>query len=125
MRSASSTPRPGSVGLTPPAESSLRFSTRWRLAGVALALVAVAAVVAVRRRLPLRWQLLVVVCITPSMLFGVVGLGRYAAECFPVAIAIAILVSTAPRWMRASYFAASAVSLVVMAILVRHGRLTP
>jgi hypothetical protein len=36
-----------------------------------------------------------------------------------------MLVTTAPRWMRAAYLAASAASLVVMAILVRHGRLTP
>jgi len=86
---------------------------------------AVAAVIWKRRNLPVSWQVLVVVSLAPSLLLGVVGLGRYAAECFPVAVAMAMVLIQSPGWLRVLYLAMSTGGLIAVGVLAGQGHLVP
>jgi hypothetical protein len=86
---------------------------------------AVAAVIWSRRRLPVSWKVLVVVSLAPSLLLGVVGLGRYAAECFPVAVALAVILFRSPGWFRVFYMTVSAGGLIAVGVLSGQGHLVP
>ena len=48
---------------------------------------ALLAVLLAARRMPASWTLLAAVLLLPSMGLGVIGLGRYSNEAFPVAMA--------------------------------------
>jgi hypothetical protein len=50
---------------------------------LALAAGAIALVLIERRRLPKSWTFLALCYVVPSLAFGIVGMGRYANECFP------------------------------------------
>ena len=50
---------------------------------LALAVVAVMLLIAVRERIPRAWSILTVLYLVPSLALGIIGLGRYAGECFP------------------------------------------
>ena len=52
---------------------------------------ALLAVLLAARRMPASWTLLAAVLLLPSMGLGVIGLGRYSNEAFPVAMAMALL----------------------------------
>jgi hypothetical protein len=95
------------------------------VAHLLLAAIAVTALIWQRDRLPITWKLLAVVSLAPSLALGLVGLGRYAAECFPVAVALAMILEQSRRRIRQVYFALSVTGLVTMGVLVRHARLTP
>ena len=90
-----------------------------------LAAIAVMVLIWQRDRLPPSWKVLAVVSLTPSLTLGLVGIGRYAAECFPVAAASGMIMTQSRREMRGLYLALSIVGLVTMGVLVRNGRLTP
>jgi hypothetical protein len=90
-----------------------------------LAAIAVTMLIWQRDRLPLSWKVLAVVSLTPSLTLGLVGLGRYAAECFPVAVASGMILMQSRRGLRDLYLALSTVGLVTMGVLVRNGHLTP
>ena len=90
-----------------------------------LALVALMAVGLAVRRLPRTWLVLVVVALGPSLVLGVTGLGRYAAEAFPVSIALASVLTRVPRVLVAGYFVASAAGLMIFGSLVTHARYVP
>ncbi len=50
------------------------------------------------RRQPVAWITFVALTVLPSLVLGVVGLGRYTVQCFPLAIAAgALLERTSPR----------------------------
>jgi hypothetical protein len=70
-----------------------------------LASIAAAFLVAARRRLPASWQVLGVLSLVPSLALGVVGLGRYANECFPVFAAGADWMARHGRVFRSVVFA--------------------
>ena len=111
-------------------EVTLADFVRHPLAGnstvhVFLALLAVAALVIQARRLPGSWLVLAAVAVVPSLVLGVTGLGRYAAESFPVAVAVAGFLRRVPRPLVPAYFLASAAGLVVFGSLVIHARYVP
>jgi len=103
----------------------VRYPNGSSIVHVVLAAVAVAALIHERTRLPTSWKVLVLVSLAPSLVLGVIGLGRYAAECFPVAMAFGMLLARSGRRAQQIYLMSSAVGLVVMGAFVRHARLVP
>jgi len=67
---------------------------------LAIAALAVVLVVLVRRRIPASWLWYTILGLAPSLLFGVVGLARYATDCFPPTIAAAMLLDRGAASMR-------------------------
>ena len=86
------------------------------------ALVLVALVVT---RLPLDWLALVALTVIPAAVLGVVGLGRYAGECFPVGIAAGMLGERLPRAVPPVVLVASTAAMVWIASLVVVARYVP
>ena len=58
---------------------------------LSIAALAVVLVVLVRRRIPASWLWYTILGLAPSLVFGVVGLARYATDSFPPTIAAAML----------------------------------
>jgi hypothetical protein len=81
--------------------------------GVAAA--AVTAVVLARRRLPTSWLCYTLLGLAPSLVFGVVGLARYAADSFPPPIAGAVLLERCRASTRRTVFAALVVAQLALA----------
>ncbi len=52
-----------------------------------VAALAVGLVVAARRVIPRSWSWLTGLYLTPSLALGVIGMARYATDCFPPAVA--------------------------------------
>jgi hypothetical protein len=77
------------------------------------------------RRQPPAWIVLVALSLLPSLFLGVVGLARYAVQCFPLAIAAGQTVeSIAPR-ARYLTIAASTAGLVAFGLLVTRASYVP
>jgi hypothetical protein len=74
---------------------------------------AVALAFYVRRaaRQPPEWLAITVLIVGPAMLFGVVGLARYAVLAFPMQIAVADSLSRRAWWVVAAVLAVAAMSL--------------
>jgi hypothetical protein len=92
---------------------------------VLLAAAAIAVVVVQWRRLPIAWLVLVGLYLVPSFQFGMVGVGRYANECFPPFVAAGQLLE---RWSTRTIVAAyvlSAVGLVGFAFVSGRYELVP
>jgi hypothetical protein len=86
---------------------------------------AVAVVVLQRRRLPRSWLVLTVLLIVPGLATGMVGMARYAAECFPPFVAGGqILERWSPR-VRVLLLTGSAVGLATFAFVVGRYGLVP
>src|SRR5262249_10882176 len=90
-----------------------------------LALGAIAIVVVRRSSLPRSWLVFTVLYLLPSFAFGIVGLGRYANECFPAFVAAGQVLGTWKPRFAAAAVAASAVGLVVMEVAVARYNLVP
>jgi hypothetical protein len=91
----------------------------------ALALAAILAVVLARRRLPVAWIVFVALYLLPSLVTGMVGLARYANECFPPFVAAGDILE---RWSwrtRLLAFGASAFGLVAFAFVSGRYDLVP
>jgi hypothetical protein len=88
--------------------------------GGALLLVALVVV-----RLPLDWLALVALTVVPAAIVGVVGLGRYAGECFPVGVAAGMLGERLPRAVPPVLLVASTAAMVWIASLVVVARYVP
>ncbi len=84
----------------------------------ALGVLALAAVVAERRRLPSAWLVLTALYLLPPLALGVIGLGRYTNECFPPFVAFGNLLGRLPAQLRAFLLTASAAGLVGCATAV-------
>src|SRR3954453_12498592 len=70
-----------------------------------------------RRRLPLAWLVFGVLYLVPSLQLGMVGVGRYANECFPPFVGAGQILD---RWSRRSQcmvLAASTVGLILFAFV--------
>jgi len=91
---------------------------------VLLAAAAVAVVWHQRRRLPTAWLAWSGLVLLPSLFFGVVGLGRYANECFPPFVAAGQVLERWPPWARRTAFGLSTIGLVFAGVMViRYDRI--
>jgi hypothetical protein len=90
-----------------------------------LALAAVGALLLVRKRLPFAWTVFTVLYLLPSLGLGMVGLGRYANECFPPFVAAGELLHRARRWVIVVAFAASVAGQALCAWWVIHQQYIP
>jgi Mannosyltransferase (PIG-V) len=101
---------------------------RNRIAGTVhllLACAAVAAIVAVRERIPRSWSVLTVLYLVPSLALGIIGLGRYTTECFPPFAAGGELLARQRRPVRGAVFTAFVVTQVFFAYWVIARRHVP
>jgi hypothetical protein len=92
---------------------------------IVLALGALVVLLVQRRRLPLAWLVFGVLYLVPSFQLGMVGVGRYANECFPPFVAVGQLLERWSTTVRAVYFAASTVGLVLFAVVAARYSLVP
>jgi hypothetical protein len=90
------------------------------VAAVAITLVLVAA-----RRLQPAWIVFAACYLLPSLGLGLMGLGRYSGECFPVLVACGIALERVPRTISAILLAASAAAMAGVAIAMTTYRLIP
>jgi hypothetical protein len=65
-----------------------------------------------------RWKAWTALLLVPPLLVGVVGLGRYANECFPPFVAGGQLLERWPAWARRTVFAVSIVGLCFAGVMV-------
>ncbi|HEX7521385.1 MAG TPA: glycosyltransferase family 39 protein [Acidimicrobiia bacterium] len=72
-----------------------------------LAIAAIGAVAIERKRLPWVWSLFTLLYLLPSFALGMVGLGRYANECFPPFVAAGALLERQGRAVRVLAFSAA------------------
>ena len=87
--------------------------------------LAVAALWFSWRRLPRSWRALAVLTIGLPMVTGVVGLGRYVNECFPLMVAGGLVLGAAPARVRRPLLACSAAALFVAAASMADYQLLP
>lgn len=89
---------------------------------VVLGAVAVAALALGWRRLPRSWRALASVSLALPAVTGLVGLGRYSAECFPVAIAASAPLARLSTGARRALAAGSVVAAFGCAVaMAAHG----
>ncbi len=90
---------------------TLETTTRYVFFHFFVAILGVAVIFKVRKRIPAAWIVFALLYLVPSLALGVVGLARYTNECFPVFVGVGMLLEKwRPRW-RIAYFATSAVAL--------------
>jgi len=92
---------------------------------VLLALAALVVLFVQRRRLPVAWLVFGALYLIPSLQLGMVGVGRYANECFPPFVAIGQLLERWSTRVRAVYFAVSTIGLVLFAVVAARYDLVP
>lgn len=92
---------------------------------VLLAVGAIVVLVVQRKRLPLAWLVFGLLYLIPSLQLGMVGVGRYANECFPPFVGVGQLLERWSTRVRVLYFAASTVGLVLFAVVVARYDLVP
>jgi hypothetical protein len=92
---------------------------------VLLAAFALVVLVVQRKRLPASWLVFGALYLIPSLQLGMVGVGRYANECFAPFVGIGQLLERWSTRVRAFYFAASAVGLVLFAVVAARYDLVP
>jgi hypothetical protein len=92
---------------------------------VILAIAALAVLVVQRKRLPVAWLVFGALYLIPSLQLGMVGVGRYANECFPPFVGIGQLLERWSTRVRVLYFAASTVGLVLFAAVAARYELVP
>jgi GT2 family glycosyltransferase len=79
---------------------------------LAVAGVALAVVIAVRRRIPSSWLAYTILCLAPSLAFGIVGMARYATDAFPPTIAGGVVLEHRTATTRRVVFATLIVSQI-------------
>jgi Dolichyl-phosphate-mannose-protein mannosyltransferase len=92
---------------------------------MALAVAAIVALAIERKRLPWVWTLFTLLYLVPSFGLGMVGLGRYANECFPPFVAAGVLLERQARALRVLAFTAAIVGQAVCAYWVIHSNYVP
>jgi hypothetical protein len=92
---------------------------------VLLAIGALAVLVVQRKRLPLSWLVFGALYLIPSLQLGMVGVGRYANECFAPFVGVGQLLERWSTRVRTLYFAASTVGLVLFAVVAARYELVP
>jgi hypothetical protein len=90
-----------------------------------LAAAAIAVVVVQRRKLPVSWLVFAGLYLIPSLQLGMVGVGRYANECFPPFVAAGqVLERVRTRWLVLAYVG-SALGLAAFAYVSGRYELVP
>ena len=99
---------------------------KWSIVPHLLLAGAAIAVVVVRwRKLPASWLVFVGLYLVPSLQLGMVGVGRYANECFPPFVAAGqVLERIRTRWLVLAYVC-SALGLVAFAYVSGRYELVP
>src|SRR5439155_4748851 len=92
---------------------------------LALALTAIAALVIAARRLPFSWHVFTGLYLVPAFVLGVVGMGRYTNECFPLFVAAGVVAADIPSRLRTAGLGLSAAVLAVFGGTVAAGRVVP
>jgi hypothetical protein len=92
---------------------------------VLLALCALAVLVVQRKRLPRSWLVFGALYLIPSLQLGMVGVGRYANECFPPFVGIGQILERWSSRLRTLYFALSTVGLALFAFVAARYELVP
>lgn len=92
---------------------------------VVLAVAVFVALFVERRRAPVSWTIFAALWLLPSLGLGIVGLGRYANECFPAMFAIAAILARSQRRSATAYLAVSVGGLVLFSVLVGGYRFVP
>ncbi len=90
-----------------------------------LAAGALGALFLVRKRIPVSWTVFTLLYLVPSLGLGMVGLGRYANECFPPFVAAGELLHRARASMRALAFTLAVVAQAVCVWWVIHDNYIP
>jgi len=90
-----------------------------------LAAAAITAVVIQRKRMPASWLVYTGLYLLPSLVTGMVGLGRYANECFPPFIAAGQLLERVSVGVQRTALAVSAIGLAVFAYAIGHYQVVP
>jgi hypothetical protein len=106
----------------------VQFVQTWprdALPHIVVAALAIALIVVAARRLQPAWVLFAACYLLPSLGLGLVGLGRYSGECFPVLVACGIALERAPRTITAILLATSATAMALVAIAVSTYGLIP
>jgi hypothetical protein len=103
-------------------EGNLKWSV---LPHVVLAVGALAVLVLQRRRLPWSWLVFGALYLIPALQLGMVGVGRYANECFPPFVGAGQILERWPRRARYAAFGASTIGLVMFAFVAARYELVP
>lgn len=90
-----------------------------------LGAVAALTLVLAWRRLPRSWQVLAAIALGLPAITGLVGVGRYANECFPLVIAGGVIVGRLSPAVRVLAAAASASAMVVVSVSIGGYGLVP
>ncbi len=98
---------------------------KYAIPHVALALAAVAAAVVMWRKLPRSWLVLTALYLVPPLFIGIVGLGRYATECFPPFVAAGELLARMRRGTIVALFGASIAAEALCAYWVIYSKWLP
>jgi hypothetical protein len=92
---------------------------------IVLAIGALGVLVVQRKKLPVSWLVFGALYLIPSLQLGMVGVGRYANECFPPFVGAGQILE---RWSRRTQYAvlaASTVGLVLFAFVAARYELVP
>lgn len=90
-----------------------------------LAAAALVALYLARKRLPVSWSVFTILYLVPSLGLGMVGLGRYANECFPPFVAAGELLHRARSSVRVLAFTLAIVGQAACAWWVIHENYIP
>ncbi|MCU1502589.1 MAG: hypothetical protein JWM12_1943 [Ilumatobacteraceae bacterium] len=92
---------------------------------VVIGVVAATALWVARDRLPRSWVVLGAITVTLPLVTGLLGLGRYSNECFPVGIAGGVLLVRLPPRARSTVLIASTAGSFAVAVAMASQRLLP
>jgi hypothetical protein len=92
---------------------------------LALAVVALGALWIVRRSLPASWTIFTALYLLPSLVLGMVGLGRYANECFPPFVAAGVLLERSRRAVQTTVVVVALVAQAFCVWWVIHDNYVP
>ncbi|MFZ4514815.1 MAG: hypothetical protein ACOYN3_00690 [Acidimicrobiia bacterium] len=105
---------------------ALTGGMKWAaLPHLVMAIAAMGVVAWKRRRLPLSWSVLTVLQLVPSLVLGMVGLARYANECFPPFVAAGEVLAEVRRPLRIAAFVLAVVGLFLFTLAVIRYSLVP